>query len=75
MQGGVGQGPDFLWIGHISENPYMQYFIGYKEFRDEKPVDFYAGSEPLFGVESPIAALSGSGKRCEFTFSVFFGST
>lgn len=26
-------------IDQISENPYMQYFIGYKEFRDEKPFD------------------------------------
>ena len=26
-------------INQISENPYMQYFIGYKEFWDEKPFD------------------------------------
>ena len=26
-------------VEQIAENPYMQYFIGYKEYRSEKPFD------------------------------------
>ena len=26
-------------VDHIAENPYMQYLIGYKEYRNERPLD------------------------------------
>jgi len=36
---GDGKFSDEMTVGNIAENPYLQYFLGYKEFQTEPPFD------------------------------------